>query len=64
MKGSGMPARASTRGVAMVTALYFVLIISILLIGIATYCASHEQRATHDANYAATLDLAEAGVNW
>jgi len=48
----------------MVTALYFVLIISVLLIGIATYCASHEQRATHDANYAATLDLAEAGVNW
>jgi Tfp pilus assembly protein PilX len=64
MKGSGMPARASTRGVAMVTALYFVLIISILLIGIATYCASHEQRATYDANYAAALDLAEAGVNW
>lgn len=56
--------RGRERGGAIIGVLFFILIISILLLGAATLAAGHQQRCQYDANYAAAVDLAEAGVNY
>jgi len=48
----------------MIHTLFFMLIISTLLIGIGSFAVSHQTRAKVDSDYAAALDLAEAGVNY
>src|SRR5689334_9343185 len=51
------------RGAALIGVLFFLLIISILLMGVGSFAISHQQRANVDENYAQALDLAEAGAN-
>ncbi len=52
------------RGGVLIGVLFFLVITSILLMGIGSLATGHEQRAQMDANYAAVLSLAEAGVNY
>lgn len=44
--------------------LFFSLIAAMLLMGVGTYAVGHQTRAHVDANYAAAIDMAEAGVNY
>ncbi len=52
------------RGAALASVLMFILVLSVLLSGSASYTVSHQQRAYTDASYAASMDTAEAGVNY
>ncbi|MCL5283863.1 MAG: hypothetical protein M1330_04020 [Armatimonadetes bacterium] len=52
------------RGSALITALFFILIVSTLLMGISTLAVSHEGLAVTESDYAASLDVAEAGINY
>src|SRR2546423_3467849 len=52
------------RGVVIISVLFFLLIVSILLLGVGTFAASNQQRATIDVQYAQAMDLAEAGINY
>jgi Tfp pilus assembly protein PilX len=54
----------SVRGAAIITALTFVIIISILLAGVARVSASHLTRGVTEADYAAAIQLADAGINY
>ncbi len=56
--------RRQERGGVIIGALFFTLVISILLMGVSWFAVSHQQRAQYDSRYAAALDLAEAGVNY
>jgi Tfp pilus assembly protein PilX len=51
------------RGALMISTLFLLLILSVLLMGVGTFAASHQQRAKVDTNYAVALDMAEAGIN-
>ncbi len=55
--------RQRRRGAILLGTLLFILIASILLLGVGTMCTSHQQVAQYDLRYAQALDLAEAGVN-
>lgn len=68
-KRSGLPlsraaGRSRLRGSAIVGAVFFTLITSILLVGIGTYAVTHQTRAKADSDYARVLDMAEAGLNY
>ncbi len=52
------------RGAAIISTLFFLLVISMLLMGVGTYTVSHKQREMMDSNYASAVDTAEAGVNY
>src|SRR5258708_6342782 len=54
----------SAHGMAIIAVLFFILITSILLMGVGTYAVSHQTRVTVDAKYAAAMDIAEAGVDY
>ncbi len=54
----------SHRGGAMINAVVFCAIISLVLAGIAKVSVSHYSRATVEANYVSALYLAEAGINY
>lgn len=56
--------RARNRGGVIIGVLFFLLIISILLMGIATMAVSHQNLEDVDAKYSAAVDLAEAGINY
>jgi Tfp pilus assembly protein PilX len=64
MKRPNLPPRARRRGGAIIGVLFFLLIISILLMGSGTFAVSHQTRAKVDADYAAAVDVAEAGINY
>jgi hypothetical protein len=40
------------------------LITSILLMGVGTFCVSHQTRVKADSDYAKAIDVAEAGINY
>lgn len=52
------------RGVVLVNALIFVVIVSMLLAGIGTLALSHYARAKADLDFSNALNLAEAGANY
>lgn len=52
------------RGVVIIGVLFFSLIASILLMGVGTYVVAHSSRARADASYAASIDMAEAAINY
>jgi Tfp pilus assembly protein PilX len=56
--------RARIRGAVIIGVLFFLLIISIMLMGIATLAVSHQNLEDVDAKYSAAMDLAEAGINY
>jgi hypothetical protein len=56
--------RYKRRGAAIIGVLFFILITSILLMGVGLYAVSHQTRAMADAQYAAAIDAAEAGINY
>lgn len=64
MQQSAYSFRKRRRGAALISVLFFLMIVSILLMGIGSYAVSHQTRAKVDADYAAAMDLAEAGVNY
>lgn len=61
-----MPGSRSSRrrGSVVIGVLFFLLIMSMLLLGVGSYATSHQQRTTMDTAYAQAMDLAEAGVNY
>jgi len=64
MPTSKCPKRHVTSGFALITALYMILIVSILLLGIGFLTTAHQERATMDARFSGALNLAEAAVNY
>jgi|SRR5579862_2910252 len=54
----------SEGGLAIISVLFGLLVMSVLLLGVATLASGHQTRASADSNYAAAMDLAEAGVDW
>jgi Tfp pilus assembly protein PilX len=52
------------QGSALISALAFMVIISLLLAGVGTLCVSHYARAREESDYAGALDLAEAGIDY
>lgn len=57
--------RASDRsGMALISVLAFVLITSIFVGTLAIFSVSHRGRVQNEADYAKTLDVAEAGLNY
>src|SRR6266571_582043 len=54
----------SRRGGVLLTTLAFVVVISVIMAGMATLSVSYYARAGVESDYAAALDLAEAGVNY
>ena len=52
------------RGGVLVSTLMFVVITSLILAGIGTYTISHLSRASTESDYSASMNLAEAGVNY
>ncbi|MCW3095376.1 MAG: hypothetical protein JWL77_994 [Chthonomonadaceae bacterium] len=52
------------RGSILITALVFTVIIALLLAGIGTLTVSHYSRARTRGDYAAALNLADAGINY
>src|SRR5438045_838138 len=57
------PRRCRYGGV-LVSTLAFTVVVSLLLAGIATLTVSHYARARVESDYTASLDLAEAGINY
>lgn len=55
--------RQKDRGAAIIGVLFFILITSILLMGVGTFAVSHQTRMRSDLNYAQALDVAEAGID-
>jgi hypothetical protein len=64
MKRRTQSPRDRRRGGAIIGVLFFLLIISILLMGTGTFAVSHQTRAKVDSDYAAAVDIAEAGINY
>jgi len=64
MKPSVRVRRLRQQGGTIIGVLFTILIISILLMSVGQFAVSHQTRANVDANYAAAIDLAEAGVNY
>src|SRR2546425_3571217 len=58
--------RRNTRrsGFALITTIYFIMIISVLLAGVGTFATSTQINANVDANTAKALNIAEAGINY
>src|SRR5437588_4208964 len=56
--------RRLQRGSTIVTALVFMLVIATLLSGVGLFSISHQERAYIEANFASSLAVAEAGVNY
>src|SRR5438105_1922288 len=52
------------RGFALITTIFFIMIISVLLAGVSKFATSHQIEASIDANTAKALDIAEAGINF
>jgi Tfp pilus assembly protein PilX len=52
------------RGGILISTLAFVVIVSILMAGVGTLAVSHYARAKTESDYAAALNLAEAGINY
>ncbi len=52
------------RGSALITALFFILIVSTLLMGVGTLAVSHQGLSLTESDSAAALDVAEAGINY
>ena len=52
------------RGGALIGALVFTVVISMLLAGIGTLSVSHYARANAECDYANALYVAEAGINY
>ena len=52
------------RGAVLISAIVFLVVISFMVAGIGTLSVSHYARVYTDANYAAALDIAEAGINF
>lgn len=61
---SNRPRLHGSRGVAIIGVLFFILIVSILLMGVGTYCVANQTNVLVDADYAQAMDLAEAGINF
>ncbi len=55
---------AKTRGASLIMALVFTLISSVLLGVIGTFALANLNKATIDSDYAAALNIAEAGINY
>src|SRR5688572_28029358 len=51
------------RGGTLVGVLIFILIVSVLLAGVASFALSHQVSAQIDADWATALQLAEGGAN-
>jgi len=64
MRYYGRHSRRYCYGGVLLSTLAFAVVIAMLLAGIATLTVSHYARVHVEADYAATLDLAEAGVNF
>ncbi len=64
MRLERVPMCRRVRGATLVTTLFFTLITTTLLAGIATYSVSHQVRVKADSDYASALALAEAGINY
>ena len=56
--------RPKHRGGVLVSTLIFVVITAFIMAGIGTYTISHLSRASAEADYSASINLAEAGVNY
>ena len=56
--------RRLLRGNALITSLVFAVVIALILAGIGTLTVSHYSYAHTEADSAAALDLAEAGINY
>lgn len=56
--------RRRRQGAAIISVLFFSLILSMLLMGTGWYAASSQQRSVFDRRYTQALDLAEAGINF
>lgn len=52
-----------SRGSALIGVLFFMLIISVLLLGVGSFATMNQQRAKVDSNYAQAMDVTEAAVN-
>lgn len=64
MKKALRTRRSRRSGAILAGTVSLMLIIAILTAGIGRFAASHQQRCTVDSDYAAALDLAEAGINY
>src|ERR1700694_3503931 len=58
------PNQRKRPGSALISALVFTVITAICLAGIGTLSVSHYNRASVEGDYAAALNLAEAGINY
>ena len=58
------PRRPTRRGHTLSATVIFTGIVSVLLGGVATFAASHQQRAIEDSRFASALNYAEAGANF
>ncbi len=56
--------RRSRHGAALISALVFVVVVSLALAGIARLAVSHYERAQVESDYSCVLPLAEAGANY
>jgi Tfp pilus assembly protein PilX len=56
--------RRQVRGAAIIAALTFTIVISILLAGVAKVSVSHYSRSVTEADYAAAIQVADAGLNY
>jgi len=56
--------KRSRYGGVLISALAFMVVVSLLLAGIGTLTVSHYGRAHSESDYAAALSLAEAGINY
>src|SRR5258708_18486006 len=60
----GGRSRARQRGSMIIGVLFFLLIISFLLVGTGTLTVGHQNLADSDSKYSDALNAAEAGVNY
>ncbi len=51
------------KGFATLSVLFFLIIISGLLLGVGAFATSHQNRNTVDSRYSGAINLAEAGIN-
>lgn len=58
------PQRRLISGITLITAIAFTLVVSIILGVMGTFVVTHYARATVEGDYADSLNLAEAGLNY
>ncbi|HZT44028.1 MAG TPA: hypothetical protein VFA07_17815, partial [Chthonomonadaceae bacterium] len=56
--------RSKHQGSVLTSTLIFVVITSMVMAGIGTYTISHLSRASAESDYSASVNLAEAGINY